>query len=109
MTKRMIFYVLIKIILMTLRYSNLSHLLSGIRSTFSDRRYPGQKKIFQCSQAVSGFFVEPLLNRFADDSELCLLLVLFGLSDAFLVLTRSFYLDAQTGTMLDESHFGIDL
>ncbi len=44
-----------------------------------------------------------------DDSELCLLLVLFGLSDAFLVLTRSFYLDAQTGTMLDESHFGIDL
>ena len=30
-----------KIILMTLRFSNLSFLLSGISSSFSDRRYPG--------------------------------------------------------------------
>ena len=98
-----------KIILMTFRFSNLSLLLSGISSSFSDRRYPGQKKIFQRTQTDSGFFEQPLLNRFDDESEICLLLVLFGLSDAFLVLTRSFYLVAQTGTKIVESHFGIDL
>ncbi len=73
-----------KIILITFRFSNLSLLLSCISSSYSDRRYTDQKKIFQCTQAESGFVEQPLLNRFDDESELCLLLVLFGLSDAFL-------------------------
>ncbi len=105
----MIFYLLKKIILMTLTYTNLTLLLSGIRSSFSDRRYPGQKKIFKCTLADSGFCEQPLLNRFDDESEMCLLLVLVGLSAALLVLTRSFYLIALTGTKIVESHFGIDL
>ena len=98
-----------KIILMTFRFSNLSLLLSGISSSFSDGRYPGQKKIFQRTQADSGLFEQPLLNRFDDESEVRLLLVLFGLCDTFLVLTRFFHLVAQTGTKIVESHFGIDL
>ncbi len=58
-----------KIKLMTIRISNLSLLLTGISSSISDRRYPGQKKIFQCTQADSGFFEHPQLNRFDDESD----------------------------------------